>query len=395
LIKVVHVITRLILGGAQENTLLTVEGLVRDGRFDVTLVTGPPLGPEGQLLERAYASGARVIVIPEMRREIHPIRDLSTAVSLDRVLRRLRPHIVHTHSSKAGIIGRLVARWLRVPVVVHTIHGMPFHPYERWYLNALYRNLERVAGLASDKIITVANAMTAAALDAEIAPAEKFRTIYSGMEVECFLADPGDRRRLREIYGIGPDTIVVGKVARLAELKGHEYLVQAAEELALRFGDLKFLLVGDGRLRDEIERDVNARGLTDRFIFAGLVAPDRIPGMIRMMDIVVHCSLREGLARVLPQGLVSAKPVVSFDVDGAPEVVIDGKTGFLVRPGNVPMLVERLAALIESPALRQKLGEAGRECFAEQFRWQHMVKEIIGEYDVLLRQAARRRRPVS
>jgi len=387
LIRVVHIITRLILGGAQENTLLTVEGLVRDGRFDVTLVTGPPLGPEGQLLERAYASGARVVIVPEMRREIHPVRDLVTAVKLTRELRCLRPHVVHTHSSKAGIIGRLMARRLRVPVIVHTIHGMPFHPYERWYLNSLYRNLERLAGLASDRIITVARAMTAAALNAQIAPEEKFRTIYSGMEVRNFTDDPGDRRRLREIYDVGPGDVLVGKVARLAELKGHEYLIRAARELALRFREVKFMLVGDGRLRAEIERDVAEAGLADRFIFTGLVEPGRIPALIRMMDIVVHCSLREGLARVLPQGLISGKPVVSFDVDGAPEVVIDGKTGFLVPPRNVPVLVERLAALVKSPDLRLEMGRTGRECFTEQFRWERMVADIIDEYMSLLRGA--------
>ena len=163
MIKVVHIITRLILGGAQENTLLTCRGLIRSGRYDVRLLTGPAIGPEGELIEQAREWGVPLEIVPEMRREINPLRDWRSLRRIRSFLARYRPQIVHTHSSKAGIIARYAARLENVPVVVHTIHGLPFHRYERPWWNLLYRVLETRAARITDAIVCVADAMAKAA----------------------------------------------------------------------------------------------------------------------------------------------------------------------------------------------------------------------------------------
>jgi len=381
---VCHVITRLILGGAQENTLYTVELLQASGRFDVTLVTGPALGPEGSLLERARRGGFKTIVLPQMRRAIHPVRDPSTYRALKRLFKQECYDIVHTHSSKAGILGRLAARKAGVPVVLHTIHGLPFHPYQPKMTYRLYVALERLAARRSDKIISVADAMTDQAVAAGVAGRDRFTTIYSGMDLDLFLRAESSRDEVRRTLGFGPDDLVVGKIARLFELKGHEYVFESFRRLAARFPTLKLMLVHDGVLRGEFERALERNGLLDRTVFTGIVPPDEIPGLIAAMDVLVHASLREGLARTLPQALAVGRPVVSFDVDGAREVVCDDKTGYLVPAKDVDGLTAALEKLLGDAGLRQRLGAEGRRLVDPKFRKEHMVEQIAALYDELL-----------
>jgi len=382
--KVVHAITRMILGGAQENTLLTCRGLHERPDYDVTLVTGPALGPEGELLTEAEKLGLRVIVVPEMRRAIHPWRDWVAARKLRRILRDLRPDIVHTHSSKAGILGRYAARAERVPVVVHTIHGLPFHPYERGWKNRLYVWLERKAARWSDKIVCVADAMTEQAVAAGVADRSKFVTVYSGMEAEAFLECDWQRRAMRHRLGIGEDEFVIGKVARLFELKGYEYVVEAAKRIRNAHPNVRFLFVGDGILRGTLEAQAKRLGVRDWIVFAGLVPASQVPAYLSAMDALVHASLREGLARVLPQALLAGKPVVSFDVDGAREVVIHGETGYLVPPKSVEGLVVSLCEIIENREQAAGMAAKGRELCRERFRWQTMVAQLDTLYRELL-----------
>lgn len=382
--RVVHIITRMILGGAQENTLLTCRGLHENPDYDVTLVTGPALGPEGELLSEAEGLGIKVILVPELRRAIDPRRDWAAVRTLRRILRDIRPQIVHTHSSKAGILGRYAAHAERVPVVVHTIHGLPFHPYEKGWRNALYTWLERKAARWSHRIVCVADAMTEQAVAAGVADRSKFVTVYSGMEVETFLDCDWQRRAMRSRLGIRDDEFVIGKVARLFELKGYEYVIEAAKRIRDAHPNVRFLFVGDGILRERLEAQARRLGVRDWILFAGLVPASQVPTYLSAMDALVHASLREGLARVLPQALLAGKPVVSFDVDGAREVVIDGETGYLVPPKSVDGLVESLCALIEDPAKAAAMAARGRELCRERFRWQAMVEQLDRLYRELL-----------
>lgn len=382
--RVIHVITRLIIGGAQENTLFNVEDLAARYKDRVTLVTGPAEGPEGDLFERARRNRVDLVLLPELVRPIRPREDWATYRRLTRLFTDERPDVVHTHSSKAGILGRAAAHRCGVPAIIHTMHGLPFHPYERWWRNALYRLAERYSARRCDRIITVADAMIKQALAARVATREKFVTIPSGMEVEPFLAAGDQREGTRAELGFGRDDIVIGKVARLFEYKGHDDVIAAAATVVAAVPNARFLFVGGGTWRERLEHKIAAAGLETKFRFTGLVPPDRIPALLAATDMVVHASYREGLARVLPQALITGKPVVSYDVDGAREVVLPGDTGFLVSPGDVAGLARALIELARNSELRGRMGVAGRRKFTDLFRHERMTERIRAVYlDVL------------
>ena len=372
---VVHFITRLILGGAQENTLLTCEGQHAAGDL-VTLVTGPGLGREGSLMERAEAGGYDVLEVDELVRNIRPRADLRVMKAFEQLLVAGEPpDLVHTHSGKAGVLGRAAAAKAGVPAI-HTVHGPSFHPFQNPVSRAAFRAAERWAGKRTAHFISVADAMTDQYVAAGVAPRERFSTIRSGMEVGPFLSPPRPRDEVRRELGFAPTDVVAAKIARLSDLKGQSYLIDAAERLRDRAPHLRYLLVGDGPLREGLERRIAAAGLSGRVVFTGLVPTDRIPELLHAADLVVHTSLREGLPRVLPQGLIAGKPVVAFDADGAGEVCLTGETGFLVPPKNVPALAEALATLAADAALRERLGAEGRRRFTDPFRHTTMVRRI-------------------
>ena len=294
--------------------------------------------------------------------------------------------MVHTHSGKAGLLGRAAAWSLHVPAVIHTVHGAPFHAWQGRGARRFFQACERWAARRCHALVSVADAMTELMVAAGVAPREKFTTIYSGMEVEPFLQSAEHRQRVRRELGYGPEHVVIGKIARLFKLKGHEDVIHAAGSVIGQNPNVRFLFVGDGVLRASLQQQIADAGLGDRFQFTGLVPPQRIPELISAMDIVVHASLREGLARVLPQALLSAKPAVSYDIDGAREVVITDETGFLVPPRDVEQLAARLGRLAADPALRDRLGAEGRRRFTDRFRHEHMTAQLRRLYqDVLAR----------
>ncbi len=379
--RVCHVITRLILGGAQENTLLTCEGLHARGH-DVTLITGPALGPEGELLTRAQQGGYRVEVVNQLRREINPLRDGLAYRKIGQLMESIRPDVMHSHSSKAGILARHAAAKAGRMKIVHTIHGLPYHPYEKWWKNKVYIHLETKAARVSNAIISVANAMTDQALAAGVGTPDQYTTIYSGMEVADFLNRPPAADEFRSSLNLPADAVLVTQVARLAELKGHEFIVTAAGEM--EDSKVHFCFVGDGRLRPEIEAHIARLGLADRFHLTGLLPPDRIPAVMHASDIVAHCSLREGLARAIPQAMLAGKPVISFNVDGAREAV-NSETGILLPPGDTNGLRLAIEMFADSPDLRNELGTNGRNRCREMFDHNVMVDQIEQLYEKLFK----------
>ena len=357
--KVGHVITRLIVGGAQENTLATCRGL-RERGHDVELISGPQTGPEGSLLP--HTGAVPVTILADLCREPDPWRDSRATVALTQLFRQRRYDIVHTHSGKAGILGRLAARWAGIPVVVHTIHGPSFHPYQNVAGNWVFRWAEQVAAEWTTHFVAVADAMTAQYQAAGIAG--RYVTIRSGIDLDAYVPGPA------------PKEPVVGMIARLFRLKGHEALFAAVPAIIAAVPDVKFLLVGDGPWRARFAALVNARGWADRFRWAGLVAPAAVPGLLGQMTVLAHLSCREGLPRAVVQALAAGKPVVAFNVDGAREVCVDGATGFLVRAGDVDGVAAAVIRLLRDPVLAGRMGAQGRALVREQFAEARMVEQI-------------------
>ena len=381
--KIVHVITRLILGGAQENTLLTVEGLHHRYGDDVTLITGPAEGPEGDLFRRAEEQGLRVELSPHLIRAVSPATDWKAYRELRRSIRRLAPDVVHTHSSKAGIVGRAAAWREHVPAVVHTIHGLPFGPFESPARNRLYIGLERWAARRCHAIVSVCDAMTRQALAAGVGRPEQFTTVYSGMDADAFLHPLRGRDEVRRELGLAPEHVAFATVARLFELKGHDDIIAVAPAVLRQNPNVRFVWIGDGILRRQLEEELERKGIRHAFILTGLVAPDQIPNLLNGVDAVVHPSLREGLARVLPQALLVGRPAISYDVDGAREVVTP-ETGVLLPPRDLPGLERAVLQLAADPGLRERLGAEGRRRFADQFRHETMTAQLRSLYERIL-----------
>lgn len=449
---ILHISTRLILGGSQENTVLSCEGQACLGHA-VHLAFGPIYGPEGSLLERVErfnercARGEervravgdarpvrgvgevvmpiRVHVVPDLVREVNPTRDWKCRGQLRRLIRELGPDVVHTHSSKAGILGRGAAWSERakapkrqsakaekpvsatcgnVPIwpfghlrIVHTIHGPPFMPVEGSALrrvkvrlnNAIYTVAERHAAKRCDVIASVADAMTREFVSRGIGRPEQYVTVYSGMETRTFLEPaPGEARaEVRASLGIGADDFVIGTVARLAEHKGHDDILDAiATELPDRPA-WRLLWVGDGWWRERLLGRLQSMGLGDRVITTGLVPPERVPGMMRAMDVLVHPSYREGLPRTVPQALLAGTPVVAYDVDGTGEACLDParvgearSTGRLVALGDRAGLRDAIVWMAEHERERLAMATQGRAMCAERFSTERMVAHLERVY---------------
>ena len=377
--RVTHVITRLIVGGAQENTVASVLGLQRKTNWNISLISGPSPGSEGSLAPAFDLRPGDLSIIPQLVRPIHPWKDALALKRLVAIFRQTRPDIVPTHSGKAGVLGRLAAARAKVPVIVHTIHGPSFGPFQGPAANWAFCAAERYTGRFTTHFVTVADAMTEQYLEAGIGRRGQYTKILSGFDLAPY-ASNHDLRGIRARLGLGADDIVIGKVARLFMLKGHEDLLAIAPALVRECPAIKFLLVGDGACRGALEEKARVLGLRERVIFAGLARPAEIPGLLAATDMVTHLSRREGLARALPQALAAGRPVVAYNCDGAREVCINDQTGFLVEPGNLAELKQRLLQLARDPALRLRLGNEGRRRVHEQFGVDIMIDRLCGLY---------------
>ena len=315
-----------------------------------------------------------------MERSILPIQDLKTYNHLVRLLRQIRPDVVHTHSSKGGILGRWAAHRAKVPVIVHTIHGLAFTASTSRMVNAVYRMLEKQTAQITTKIVGVADAMTEQSLRAGIGTPRQYVTVYSGMETAPFINPPVSRDETRRRYGIADQDVVVGTIARLFHLKGHDDLLALAPKLCARHPSLRFMFVGDGLLRQSIESEIARLGLRDRFILTGLVPPTQIPELTAAMDILVHPSRREGLARAIVQGQLAGIPSIAYDIDGNREGLVHERTGYIMPPFEREELGMRISRLVEDARLRRGMGTAGRAFARGRFDAEVMVDALDRVY---------------
>jgi glycosyltransferase involved in cell wall biosynthesis len=379
--RVLHIITRLIVGGAQENTIASVER-VDPTRFASRLWIGPQTGYEGSLLEDARSRGIAVRVLPHLVREIAPLRDLLVTFELVRLIRRDRYDIVHTHSSKAGIVGRIAARLAGVPHVVHTVHGWGFHEHMPAPVRAVYVWLERAMVPFTERLVAVSHRTTAIGLDARIATEDRYAMIRSGIPTARFHPDAGRRAAARRALGAGPDDVLVGTVGRLSPQKNPHDFVRLAEVVCGRSARARFVYVGDGPMRDEVLAAARERGVLDRIDFLGI--RDDVPDLLRAFDVFVLTSLWEGLPRVIPQALATGVPVVAYSVSGIDEAVHEGSNGHLVPPGAVELMADLVTGFVEDDGTRTAMGETALDTFERAFSEDGMIEDLERLYLTLL-----------
>jgi glycosyltransferase involved in cell wall biosynthesis len=391
--RILHVITRLILGGAQQNTVLSCAAQARAGH-DVHLAYGPDVGPEGSLVPDAQRLPITLHELPALVRELAPLTDYRAYLTLERLVRRLEPDIVHTHSSKAGIVGRVAAHHARgrvatrrpTPRILHTVHGLPFHDGNPPLKNHLYVRLERLAAARCDHLVAIAPQMVEAFAVQDIAPTETFSVIPSGID-HRFFADqsaatstPNAKARL----GLPTQGPVVGLIARLDPYKGHRDLIAAAPAILDTVPAARFVFIGDGRDRPAIERAVAESPHADRFRFLGLIPWREMPAAYKACDVVALPSRQEGQSRVLAEALCCDAAIVGSDVGGIPSICRHEQTGLLHPPGDGPALAAVIARQLTDRDAAERMTAAGRELVADRFSADRMNRDLLDLYERLL-----------
>ncbi len=379
-IRVLHIITRLIPGGADENTIQTVIGLDKS-RFRIDLVVGG-LSDQDMI---GRVEGCRIIMIPELIREPAPGKDLKALWQLIRLVRSQRYHIVHTHTAKAGILGRLAAVIGRTPIIIHTLHGATFHRTMSAITALFYRLLERLAARVTDKLVTVGDNLRDIYVSAGIGKEEQYITIRSGFELARFKLSDAEialrRRKTRRELGLSDSAFVIGSASRLEPRKGQYYFLEAAQRLLQEYPSLHFILAGDGPSAQELQTLAHSLRISSQVHFLG--HRNDIEDVMASMDVFVLSSLWEGLPQVLVQAAALRKPIVCFDTEGACEVVHGGENGFVVPRGDVTAMTEALFYLVSHPQQARRMGAAGHRFVGDDYDKAVMVKRIEGLYHKL------------
>ncbi len=371
------IITMLELGGAQEVALFTAANLDR-ARFRPVLLTGPG----GLLTEEAKAlPGVEVDIVQSLGRPIRPWRDLLALVELVRLLRRRRPSIVHTHSSKAGILGRWAAWLAGVPVIVHTIHGFGITPSQPAWLRVLLIGLERLTGLITTHWVAVAAVNIDEGLRWKLFHRERATIIRPGIDPRPFQAplSSQERDRVRAELGAASGDKLVGMVACLKPQKAPLDFVAVAARVCARRPAARFVLIGDGELRPAVEARIRADGLEDRVRIVGWRRD--VPTVMRALDAFLLTSHWEGLARVLLEARAAAVPVVATRVGGAEEAITDGRHGRLCEAGDIEGLADRLCEVLT--ACGEGAPDREGDDLPEEFESREMVRRVQQLYDKL------------
>ena len=379
LIRVLHIHTLPIVSGSGINTFLSMQGLDKN-KYHVELACAP----NGRLIDLVRSNGMPVRTFRYLVQPIHPVKDLITIFSLSRFLKKNPYHIIHTHNSKAGFIGRLAGKLSKTPIIVHTVHGFAFHDQEPKWKQWLILNLERLASRWCDIMIFISQPLIDWALrERVVTRKEKIIKIYSGIELKKFQpATDKERSRLRARRGFKDDEAVVGMVSKLWEGKGHILLIQAFETLLIRFPNVKLVIVGEGYLKGELKNVVSTKGLDNKVLFTGF--QEDVREILTCVDIAVLPSYFEGMGRVLLEAMAMEKPVVGTRVGGIPDLIEDGVNGFLVEPGNVMELAEAILKILNEKKIAKRLGFNGRRKIQSRYSAVCMVQAIEAVYHRLL-----------
>lgn len=370
-VRVLYVITRLIVGGAQETVMLLAGGLDKKC-FQASVISGPQTGVEGSLIEDVRRRGIPLTILPDLVRELDLIKDIKAFWKLYRFMKAGGYDIVHTNSSKAGILGRWAAWLAGIPVIVHTVHGWGYHDYQQPLVQRLFIWLERISAAITQRLIVVSTRNIEKGLADRIATKGKYLTIRSGIELEDFMHPARDRASMRALLDIPLTAPVVGTVTRLSAQKAPTDFAAAAIEIAQSAPDTHFVMVGDGPLRGEVEGMIAQADLQKRFHLTGLRRD--VADLLTTFDIFVLSSLWEGLPRVLPQAMAAGLPIIASAVDGNVEAVRANENGILVPPGDRAALAQAMLQLLQDRRRATEMGQAGR-ARVQEFSAQKMVED--------------------
>jgi len=375
-IRLARIITRLNVGGPATHVVQLASRLA-SSEFETLLITGR-VGPgEGSMAYLAERAAVSPLVIPELR----PVLGWQDGIALAKLtiaIRRWRPDIVHTHTAKAGTLGRVAARLAGVPIVLHTFHGHVLRGYFSRPAEDLFRTVERGMALLSDRIITLSPALRADLVEMRIAPSEKIEVIPLGMDLSKFASQERFSGYLRTALGIGNANPMIGTVGRMVAIKNQALFLQAARRVVDSGFAANFVLVGDGELRESLQTQARALGLADKVFFLGWREE-----MVRLyggLDLFVLTSNNEGTPLSLIEAMATGLPVVATAVGGVPDIIVDRENGFLVRPGDVTALAEAWIHVLNDPAGSREMGERARRDAVREFSLERMLKTTSDLY---------------
>ena len=374
--SILRIITRLNVGGPARQAILLSKAMAQHG-FDSELVCGSEDEREG----RVGTIGVKYTRIPSLKRSVDPLRDLRSLMTLRRLVRRRSPHIVHTHLAKAGALGRLAASLAHVPAIVHTFHGHVLEGYFAQASNRTFLTVERQLARRSHALIAVSTAVRDELLELGLGRPDQWRVIPVGLNLRPYLEETTSEEDPRELVGLPRDQVLVGLVGRLVPVKDVKTFLEAAATVANRRRDVMFIVAGDGELRPSLEERA-MKLLGNRIKFLGWVS--NLAALYSALDIVVLTSRHEGTPTALVEAAASARPVVATRVGGVPEIVRDGLTGLLVRPGSPRYIADAVLSLLADPDRGRKMGVAARDWVRDRFTLERLSSDLAGLYSELL-----------
>lgn len=380
--KVIRVIARLNVGGPAIHVILLTQGLDPE-RYESILVSGVEAPEEGNMLDLAEEKGVKPRIYPLLGRELNLFGDLKTLWQLYRLFRREKPDVVHTHTAKAGSVGRLAAWLASVPVIVHTFHGHVLHGYFGPAKTRFFRSIERWLARITTHIIAVSETCRQDLLTYRISTPEHIQTIHLGLELEPFRhPDAGSRERLRKEWGVPHDAFAVGIIARMVPIKRHEDLFRAIPAVLRSHPDTWFLIVGDGELRPELETLADELAIRHRVVFCGF--RDDRANVYAALDLVTLTSANEGLPVAVIESLSAGKPVVATRVGGVPELIEEGVSGYMAEPGNPDSIAKALLKAVQAPEATRAMGQHAQEKTIRAFSISRLIEDINRLYDSFL-----------
>ena len=383
-IKLAHLIARMGKGGAEENTRYTLQGLDKN-KYDLDLIVGEEFG--SRYAKIFQSENIKVIKIPYFKGSLHPLYDIGLFFKLISLFSRNKYDMIHTHGTKAGIIGRIAARISGVPIIIHGLHGNALNAFSAKWLNMLFLYFERLTGTFTDAHISVSAILSEKYIKKGIGNPEKYYTVRSGMDLNSFSQDQKvNCAAVKKRWSLSSADFIIGNISRLESLKGHTFLLRVMKILKDQVKDRRIvlLIIGDGKEKHKISRMIKGSGLENHVILAGYC--NDIPAILSVMNLLVHTSSREGLPRVMVQAAAAGLPMVAFNVDGIPEIIRNGYNGFLIEPKNIEQLAEKIKIYLNKPKLLDIHGKNSRKIVKDRWTVEGMVKKTQEIYSFLVKE---------